>query len=245
MSRKCRVRAAVSIAAVIVCCGFGARVASGEDGRERERFVFFSGVDLWRQGNFAHGGMMWSPDGLDRDGFTFKAALAGGTYRYRSGALGGAQVTGREFGAQILPGWRFKRDTLEVKIFTGLEIREHHLTPDDPTARLRGHITAMRWAVDLWYEPTAASMLAADAAVSSAGASYSARGALGWRVFGKAYVGPETAAIVSDDYRQFRVGVHVTGFKANNFEWSAAAGWVSDSDHRTGAYGRIGVLTRR
>ena len=28
-------------------------------------------------------------------------------------------------------------------------------------------------------------------------------------------------------------------------EWSAGAGYVSDSDHRAGVYGRIGVLTRR
>jgi hypothetical protein len=88
-------------------------------------------------------------------------------------------------------------------------------------------------------------MIAGDASVSTIGKSYSARAALGWRVPGKFYLGPETALFGSDDYRQYRVGLHATGFKTGDFEWSAALGWASDSDKRTGAYGRLGVLTKR
>ena len=62
---------------------------------------------------------------------------------------------------------------------------------------------------------------------------------------GQFYLGPELAAFASDNYRQYRVGIHATAFKTANFEWSAAAGWASDSDRRGGAYGRIGLLTRR
>ena len=40
--------------------------------------LYFTGADLWHQGNSAYGGAVWSPAGLDRDGFTLKTLLAGG-----------------------------------------------------------------------------------------------------------------------------------------------------------------------
>jgi len=33
-------------------------------------FLVFGGTDLWRYGDFLYGGGVWSPAGLDRDGFT-------------------------------------------------------------------------------------------------------------------------------------------------------------------------------
>jgi len=74
---------------------------------------------------------------------------------------------------------------------------------------------------------------------------YSLRGAFGWRVFDRLYVGPEAGVLGSSvTYRQLRFGAHATGLKLGTFEWSAGAGWVEDSDHRSGAYGHVGVLSR-
>src|ERR1044071_878732 len=81
--------------------------------------LLFSGTDLWAHGRFLYGGALWSPGGLDREGFTLKAVLSGGTYSYLSGNLG--EVQGRELVAQILPGWRFKLGNIELKVFTGLD----------------------------------------------------------------------------------------------------------------------------
>jgi hypothetical protein len=33
-------------------------------------FLLFAGTDLWRYGAFAYGGTLWSPGGVDADGFT-------------------------------------------------------------------------------------------------------------------------------------------------------------------------------
>ncbi len=63
--------------------------------------------------------------------------------------------------------------------------------------------------------------------------------------FDRFYLGPEAQMFASDGYRQLRFGAHVTGFKTEDAEWSAAAGWSDDSDHRTSLYVRFGVLTRR
>lgn len=45
------------------------------------RLLVFSSVDIWRQGGFAHGGALWAPAGLDRDGFVLKLMFGGGLYR--------------------------------------------------------------------------------------------------------------------------------------------------------------------
>ena len=50
-----------------------------------EKFLYFSGFDLWRSGGSFYGGLQWAPGGLDQDGFTLKLLIAEGTYRYLSG----------------------------------------------------------------------------------------------------------------------------------------------------------------
>jgi len=232
---------AAAFSACLLCVSTGL-VATGDDGA---RFLLFSGGDIWRNGDFAYGGLLWSPGGLDNEGFTLKAVMSGGFYRYTSGALGNAQVTGRELVGQLLPGWRFKHDGLEVKVFAGLDVESHRLVPDDPSSRLRGGDVGLRATLDLWYEPTPQTMLAADGSVSTIVTSYSARVAYGWRAFDLFYLGPEAQTFACEGYEQTRLGLHLTGFKTEDAEWSGAIGWSNDSDHRASLYVRFGVLTRR
>lgn len=241
-----RVHAAMVLAAAIVVCCVGVpagpvRAGDGDDAR----LILFSGSDLWRDGAFAHGGLLWSPGGLDRDGFTFKALISGGLYRYKAGSLGGESVVGTELAGQLLPGWRIKRGNVETKVFIGPEIQRNRLSPDDPGNRLRGSNFGLRFAVEFWHEPTATTMAAVDASLSSIATDYSARAAFGWRVLDRFYAGPETQVYGGDGYRQLRFGVHLTGFKTGNSEWSAAGGWAIDTDNRSSPYLRIGVMQRQ
>ncbi len=207
------------------------------------RFLFFSGTDLWRHGSSTYGGLMWSPGGVDRAGFTLKIAAGGGLYRYESGRI---PVTGRQLTAAILPGWRFVRERLTVAVMAGPDIQSHQLLPDDPQAGLRGRHGGLRAGFELWHEPTPATMLAADASVSTIGPGYSARAAFGWRVRERFYLGPEVRTFAAkDNYRQVRAGVHLTGLRSGSFEWSAGLGWSRDTDRRIGAYGALGLVTRR
>lgn len=242
MRRWRRVGAATIFAAGWMCC---VGVPAGWAAEQTiARLILFSGADLWLNGAFAHGGLLWAPDGVDQDGFTFKALISGGGYRYDAGSLGGREVDGAELAGQLLPGWRVKRGTLEIKGFVGVELRHNHLTPDDPDNRLRGNHVGARFAAELWYEPTPATMFAADASVSTVATDYAARAAFGWRAFDRLYVGPETQLYGGDGYRQFRFGVHATGFKSEYGEWCAAAGWSLDTDDRSSPYLRIGYLRR-
>lgn len=231
----------LAIAGAISCVSVAA--AAEPDG-DTNQLLLFSGADIWRNGNFAHAGLYWSPDGVDRDGLIFKALLSDGTYRYRSGALNDQPVIGRMLGAQILPGWRFIQGPVEVKAFAGIDIRDVRLAPDDPGARLKGTQMGVQSGIELWYQPTSDSMTALNANVSTVGRQYFVQALAGWRVFDAFYLGPEVTAFSSYDYRQWRLGVHVTALRWLELEWSGAIGLARDSDAVSGLYGRVGILKR-
>ncbi len=240
-----RVSVAVTAAAAFLVCCVCVSTGPARAGDDGAHFLLFSGTDLRRDGQFMHGGLLWSPGGLDREGFTLKAMISGGRYRYVSGAFNNAWVIGTDEEAQVLPGWRFKRDRLEFKVFAGLDIENNITSPYDPGNRLHGTSLGARTTVNLWFEPTPATMLAADASLSSIATSYSARAAYGWRLRDWFYLGPEAQTFACVGYRQLRFGLQLTGLKTDQWEWSAAAGWSDDSDRRSSPYLRLGVLTRR
>lgn len=206
--------------------------------------LYFSGADLWSSGNFVHGGLLWSPGGLAREGFTLKLLAGTGTYRYHSGAVG-AEITGTQMLGSVMPGWRLVYDHFELTAYAGPDIQDHRLSPGDPGNRLQGTLAGVRVGADLWWEPLASTMLAGNISASTIGSGFSARLATGWRAFDAAWLGPEVQLLGDTSYRQYRLGAHISSFRTGAFEWSAGAGYQVDSDRRTGFYGRIGILTRR
>jgi hypothetical protein len=236
----------VAAAVAVVLCVTPAVAEQPTAGMDTPRFLLFSSGDIWNHGGFLHGGLVWSPRGIDNDGFALKAMFGGGAYRYVSGALGNARVTGRMLTASILPGWRFVRGKFIATIFAGLDLQDHRLSPDDPSASLRGSYAGFRINAELWYEPTTFTMAAADGSISTIDASYNARVAFGWKAFQRYYIGPEVQGFAAgDNYRQLRAGVHITGLRTAMVEWNGGLGWAYDSDDRDGLYARIGVLMRR
>lgn len=207
-----------------------------------EKFLYFSGFDLWRSGGSFYGGLQWAPGGLNEDGFTLKVLLVQGSYRYLAGST---NIRGTGLLGAILPGWRIKRGDVEIKAFAGLDLQNHRLSPDDPSNSLRGNHAGLRIGADLWWEPTPTMMLASSISGSTIGNSFGVRGAAGWRVMDRFWAGPEVETSGDVVYRQYRIGAHLTSFKMSAFEWSLGAGYVQDNSHRSGVYGRIGVLTRR
>jgi hypothetical protein len=212
---------------------------------QQARFLLFSTTDLWRQGGFTYGGLLFAPSGLDRDGPVVKLIAGGGLYRYASGALG-TDVIGYMSAASILPGYRFRRDRLTATVFLGADIQRHRLLPDDPSAGLRGSYVGARAGVDLWYQPTDWGMIAADASVSTIGGSYDARLAAGIRAFDLFYFGPEVKGFrAGGNYHQLRAGLHLTGLRLGDYDWTAGFGWATDSDNHNGAYGMLNFGIRR
>lgn len=242
-----RVAAALAVAAVVSLPLCGAASELDDFGPAAQpTWLLFSSSDLWRHGGFAHAGLLWAPSGLDQQGPVLKLMFGGGLYHYISGALGNADVLGGEIAASILPGWRFVHGDLTFTAFLGADVQRHRLTPNDPSAGLRGTYAGARAGFELWYQPTPVTMLTADASVSTVGPSYNARLAAGWRAFDMFYVGPEVQAFAADDnYKQLRAGIHLTGLRLGDFEWSAGLGWARDTDQRSSLYGKLGMFTKR
>jgi hypothetical protein len=197
---------------------------------------------------------MWSPDGIERPGFTLKLLLAGGLYRYhttRFQLVGRQQIftrldiVGRQELVSVMAGWRFKRDALDVTLFAGPDLQAHLLTPDDPGNRMRGIQMGVRVGADVWYQPTSQTMVNIGVSASTIGNNYWSRLAFGWYLAGLAWVGPEVQALGGEPYRQFRLGAHVTALRFGGLEWTLSVGHVRDSDDRDGLYARFAMMGRR
>jgi hypothetical protein len=55
-------------ATMLVLCAIAAQ--AGTEQPVPASLLFFAGTDLWRDGAFLNGGLLWSPAGLDKGGFT-------------------------------------------------------------------------------------------------------------------------------------------------------------------------------
>ena len=240
-----RVHAAASAtAALVFCCVWISAASVSADDIEDARAIVFSGRDVWLNGAFLNGGVLWSPTALEEDGLLFKFLLSGGLYRYNAGDLGGERVVGQELMVQLLPGWHVVRPGFEAKVFWGPEYQHHYLSPDDPGNALNGSKFGLRFSGEVWDEPTAATMIAGDASISTVGGNSSARLGIGWKVLDMFYSGPEAQVYHGDGYSQWRWGVHITSFKTGDAEWSAAGGWSVDTNNRSSPYVRLGLMQR-
>lgn len=142
-----------------------------------------------------------------------------------------------------MPGWRFKLEKFEASLFAGLDVQTHRFHPLDPSNRLAGTHLGMRFAGDVWWEPSADTMANGWASWSTIGTSYAARMAYGWRPAGLFYLGPEAQVLGDGSYSELRLGVHATAWRTGPLEWSAGGGY-SHSRSGDGAYVRLGLLAR-
>ena len=212
--------------------------------RVSKRFLLFSGSDLWREGNFLYGGMLWAPSGLDRDSLVVKLITTRGYYRYRSGTLGNASVVGALYATSVMPGVRFTRGGVTAFVFAGLDYQVHVLSRDDPGNDIRGRHSGVRIAADLWYQPTPVTMLAVSATLTSIDQAYAMRTAYGWRVLDRFWLGPEAVVYGASNYQQLRIGAHFTGLDFLWLQWQAAVGYAVDDDGNRGVYVRLGTSDR-
>lgn len=235
--------AALIAAAACVVCGHSRSAAAGE--AENSSLLVFSGTDLWRYGAFLYGGTVWAPTGLDSgSGFSLKTLLSTGDYSYLSG--GGSQdIDGELFSAAILPGWHFNRSGLSIGLFAGPTVQNYQLSPNDPGARLSGAYVGADFAADVWYQPNAAIMMAFNGAIASIGPTGYVHVALGERVFGQAFAGPEMQAIWSGNYQELQVGAQLTGLQVNTLQWTAGGGWALGTMQRSSPYLHVGISWRR
>ena len=107
------------------------------------RGVFFSGVDTVVGSTYAYDGVVvaWNGD-LTRDGFVVRLYGSMGQYDLDPG-----HGTGWQGDAMI--GYKFSRGPVWGSIFVGVDVQDYDLSPDDPTALVRGSETGFKVAGDL------------------------------------------------------------------------------------------------
>jgi len=198
--------------------------------------LLFGGYDVWREGVAAYGGVEWSATPHADHGFILRLPVSETTERFRPP---GRTYTTDFIRAAVLPGWRFKRDGFELKLFAGPDFESRTLAPDLVGTRWRGAHGGIRVAVEGWAEPTSDTMLSAAFYASTIAGSYGARLAAGWRAYGSPWIGPEISGSCDEFSRQTRIGIHLTGLTLAALEWSAAGGAVRDSFGRSGVYTRL------
>lgn len=231
---------AIAVAAASLWCVPDRAAAAPADSPS---YLLFAGTDLWRYGDFLYGGALWSPGGVNAEGFALKALIDGGRYSYASGGLH-ETVNGTLLSGALLPGWRFVRNGFTVTVFAGPVLQDYRLSPYDPGSRLHGFYAGAQSAAEIWYQPTPAVMASLNGSIASIGPTGMLRAAAGYRLFDALFAGPEAAALWCGNFQEFQAGAHITAWRYAAFEWSAAGGWSRDSDRRAGPYLRLSVSTR-
>lgn len=205
-----------------------------------DRLMYFGGIDAskWSFGAFA--GAQWMPNGFDRDGFILRLFVSESLERYvdRFGRYD-TQI-GR---AYLMPGYMFRIGRMEAQLLVGPDAEVDLLFQNGRPDRWRSRL-GVRGIADLWWEPTPELMVQYALSGTTIDSGYNTRIAAGWRLFDSFWIGPEAA--LSADYfsRQTRLGVHLTGLRTNDYEWTFAVGRVSDDFGRDGIYGRFGIMLR-
>jgi hypothetical protein len=94
---------------------------------------------------------------------------------------------------------------------------------------LRGH-------AELWAHPTPQTLATATLIAGSAREHVWARISGGYAFWPGAFLGPEASFYARDDYREWRVGAHLTGLRWGRFNFRLSGGFLQANDDRKGAY---------
>jgi hypothetical protein len=94
---------------------------------------------------------------------------------------------------------------------------------------VRGH-------AELWAHPTPETLATATVIAGSARAHLWSRVSGGYAFWPGVFLGPEAAFYARDDYREWRLGAHVTGLTWGRLNIRFSGGLLQSNDDRTGAY---------
>lgn len=206
-----------------------------------DRLVYFGGVDASKWSIGGYGGVQWMPNGVNRSGFIMRMFLSESLERYTDGRNKYDTQISR---AYLAPGYMFRIGRLETQLLIGPDAEVDLFFRNGRSRSWRTRI-GIRGIMDSWWEPTRDLMLQTTLSATTIDSGYNTRIAAGWRLFDSFWIGPE-AAFSSDFFsQQTRLGAHLTGLRVNDYEWTFAAGRVTDNFGREGVYGRVGVMLRQ
>lgn len=129
----------LAVASVLVLGGWSAGAARADGmpsrggGAERvERGVWFGGYDTVKGSDYYFDGIIVALNGnMNRDGLALRLYGSRVDYDLDPG-------NGRGYQGDIMLGYQFTRGITSGAIFVGVDYQDYKLSPDDPTAQVRG-----------------------------------------------------------------------------------------------------------
>lgn len=200
--------------------------------------VFFGSLEAGPGKTFASIGSKQAlgADGLDTSGFRLMRKL--GVSHEKAQRVRPYGV-GYKIEAQTLLGYEWRLGDSFLSLYAGPD------TEAEYRSVWYGYYGILRVSArvhaDFWSTPTETTMVQASAYVSGLDHRTWGRLALGHRLFGHAYAGPEIEFHRQTGYHKLRAGLHLTGLQFRNATWRVSAGFQDESDRPSGVYATLGL----
>jgi Cellulose biosynthesis protein BcsS len=236
-------RSGVAALAAIVFWGLSQPAAAGslkdeaQPAERPERGVWFSGFDVVKDSRYYYDGIIVALNGdLGRDGFFVRAYGSRDDFDRNPG-------DGRQWQADVALGYMFSRSKIDYEIYAGIDYQNVKLSPDDPSAEVRGTEWGFKVGAGIETEKELPYYFRLEGNYSTAFNSYWARARAGLRR-DRFTFGPEASVVGDADFDAQRLGAFVMfDFQLPRFrplEVTLSGGHQFVSGSESGATGGIG-----
>ena len=173
--------------------------------------------------------------GLDQSGMRLRLGGVIGQYSYTNSVLG--TVNGTQSDVSFMIGYEWVTARASFGVYGGANYDNNSTDKYDSANASVGKGTGLKVALDFNYRPTDYTMFAGVASFSTMHSAYYSRLKAGYAIAPQIYVGPEAIFMGDDFFRQWRIGLHMTGAKFSMLQLGASAGVLVDKVRGTGIYG--------
>ena len=173
--------------------------------------------------------------GLDESGMRMRLGGVIGQYSYTNSTLG--KINGTQSDVSFMIGYEWVTARASFGVYGGANYDNNSTDKYDPNNTSVGKGTGMKIAVDFSYRPTDYTMFSGVGSFSTFHSAYYTRMKAGYAIAPQLYVGPEAVFMGDDFFKQWRVGLHMTGAKFSMLQVGASAGVLVDKVRGTGIYG--------
>jgi hypothetical protein len=178
------------------------RSSAGQSG-PTERGVWFGGYDTVKGSNYYFDGIVVALNGnMSRDGLALRVYGSRVDYDLDPGS-------GRGYQGDVMLGYQFTRGAMSIGLYAGVDWQDYKLSPDDPTAEVRGSEVGFAVAGNLESSRDQPYYLSMSGKYSTAFESYWARLRTGLNR-GRFTFGPEVIAFGDVEFDAQRFGGFVT-----------------------------------
>ena len=224
-----------------VCCAATVASATAALARDEDLFirpidqhwVLFGSVDAGSS-VFVSGGSKQALVGpLDRQGFLVMESTGIGLTR-ETVRLGDLRIPAQRLTHQgaVLAGYQHMFGPLYVAAYLGPELQHEQIAYRGEFSRFSKPRLGVRGQLEIWWHPTADTLLTTVVVAGSTRESSYARASAGMRLFAQTFVGPEITVYSTPTYRETRYGLHVTGPKLGIVNLRLSGGVMTDDGRR-------------